>query len=234
MNAPGFSEPHAFSGNLELQTSLFYLRRGMEFGDELELRARLWTVRVPRALFDRLPFPGDNRERLGPVPRHAALDEPAPDHHARAPDAPTAMHRANPPPLRIIAQRVEDLVHQPRGRGQAPVADGEAVVLDLGRGDAEERAARAEDARVGEELAALGEVDEGAHACAEEGVEFGAVGVFGGPGVFAGEEERGGPVGVGDGAGADGGEGPWDVVLVEDLQLPLGRGQVLLAARRGR
>jgi len=49
--------------SFELQPELFWLhfRGGIELGHELELRTRLWTVRVSCALLDRLPFPRDDR-----------------------------------------------------------------------------------------------------------------------------------------------------------------------------
>jgi hypothetical protein len=64
----------------------------------------------------------------------------------------------------------------------------------------------AENAVVGYELPTFGEVDECADPCSQEGVQLWLLWVFGCPWVFAGEEERCGPVGIGDWAGTDGGE----------------------------
>lgn len=109
------------------------------------------------------------------------------------------------------------------------------MVFDVFGVDPEHRTARLEVRGVREELVRLGEVDEGADAREEERVQFlfrlFAGDVRGGEravGELAGDEERGGPVGVGDGArfvaeeeagggvfgcggfgGALGGEGLW-------------------------
>ncbi len=169
------------------------------------------------------------------VPRHPALDQPAPNDHPRASDTSSTMHRRHAIPLLIVPQHVQYLTHKVyRGR-QRPIVDGVVVVFDVFGVDAQHGTARLEVRGVWEELVWFCEVDEGADAREEERVEFlfrlfardvrrGERAV----GKLAGDEERGGPVGVGDRArfvaeeeagggvfgrggfgGALGGEGLW-------------------------
>jgi len=90
--------------------------------------------------------------------------------------------------------------------GKAPVTNGESVIFDFGRVDPQQRTALAENAVVRYELPKFGEVNERADPCSQESVELWLVWILGCPWVFAGEEKWCGPVGIGDWAGADGGE----------------------------
>ncbi len=169
----------------------------VEACDEVDLRARLGAVRVARALLDARPLARDDRERRAAVARRTALDEPAPDNGPRPSNAAAAVHGGDPPARRAVAQRGEDGGEQRRVRGQPAVGDREPVVLDLRRLDGEQRRALEKDGVVRKQLAWLREVDEGAHARAQERVELGLVRARWAPWVLACEEIGCCPVGIG-------------------------------------
>lgn len=181
--------------------------RGLKVLDELELRARLWAVRVSLAFFDSLPEGGDDPQRFLAALGIRRLDEPTPDDHARPSNATAAMHRAHTTPPFVVPQDVQDGEHELCRLGQGAVLDGELVVLDVGERDAVCVCEVGEVGGVWGEFTGFGEVDEGADTCGEEFVEFLGGGLEWGPGVFAGEEVGGCPVGVGDGTWAGGVEG---------------------------
>ena len=174
---------------------------------KLKLRTRLWATRKPFTLLDHLPLFRDELQRVRPVPRDATLDEPTPDDEARPPDPATTVYGADPPAALAVPEHVEDAAHKVDALGQAPIGDRKIVVLDLLGVDPEQVAPRGEVRVVGKQLVRLGEVDKGPHAGLEERVEF-LLRLFardvGGRewavGELAGDEVRGGPVGVWDGA----------------------------------
>lgn len=140
--------------------------------DELKLRPRFRAAREPLALLDHLPLFGDELQRMPAVPRHTRVDKPAADDEPSAAYAASAVHGAYPAALLVVPEHVEDLADEVDALGQTAIADGEVVVLDLLRVDAEGRAARREVGVVREELVWLGEVDEGAHAGLKEGIQL--------------------------------------------------------------
>ena len=147
-------------------------RRPLERAHVLVLGPGLGAERVALALLDRLPLLGDHPERVVPVLRDAAVDEPAAHDEPRAADAPAAVHGGDAPPALVVAQDGHDAADEVDRVGEGAVADGEVVVLDLAGVDADERAALGEVWRVWEELVGLGEVDECADAGEEERVEL--------------------------------------------------------------
>lgn len=155
------------------RTILLARRQLLEVSDKLKLGACLWAAREAAALVDGLPLRRNDLQRLLAVLRHPALDEPAPDHRARAPDAATAVHRRLAPAPLAVVQHVHDARNEVHGFRDLPIRNREAVVLDgVHVGVREPTGSRAawEQSLVLQQLARLREVDECAHARAQQGV----------------------------------------------------------------
>ena len=167
------------------------------------LPARLGALREPAVLLDRLPLLRDKLERLRAVLHRARLDKPAADDEARAANAAPAVHGGDAAAPRVVLEHVEDLADVADGARETPVWDRERVVLHallVLLVDADAAHVCREVRCVWGELARLGQVDEGAHARAQEQVDLlGAACSRWRPGVLACYEERGRPVGVGEG-----------------------------------
>lgn len=128
----------------------------LEVLDELELGTGLWRVGEASALLDGTPFDGDSLEGVLAALRQAALHEPAPDHHASASNASSAMDSADPAASLIILQHLENLVHGLPVPRYPSIDDRKPVVLHVRLVDTEFFSPGEEVGSVRAQLALLG------------------------------------------------------------------------------